>query len=184
MRSQGSRWGDHTSLPRWAEKHLQPPRTAFIVHRLDRAASGLMMLAHDKRTAAALAKLFRERRVEKQYRVVVQGRFPTGDGGMEMDAPLDGRAAQTTARAIGYDAGLDRSTLQVAIATGRKHQIRRHLSARGFAVVGDRLYGNVDGGATNEPPPDLQLRAVLLAFECPLDGRHREFRPGEDPGRI
>jgi tRNA pseudouridine32 synthase/23S rRNA pseudouridine746 synthase len=171
MRSQGSRWGDHTSLPRWAEKHLQPPRGAFIVHRLDRAASGLMMLAHDKRSAAALSRLFRERRVEKQYQVVVQGCFPSVGEGVEMDDPLDGRVAYTLARRLGYDVALDRSTLLVNITTGRKHQIRRHLSQRGFAVVGDRLYG---GAASDEV--GLQLRSVLLAFVCPLVGEPKTFR--------
>lgn len=174
MRSQGSRWGDHTSLPRWAEKHLQPPRGAFIVHRLDRAASGLMLLAHDKRCAAALSKLFRDRQVEKRYRVVVQGCFPRGEC-VVMESPLDDRVARTQAHSIGYDAEQDRSTLLVDIATGRKHQIRRHLSERGFAVLGDRLYGDAEG-TVGDGRAGLQLRAVRLAFECPLGGGHREFR--------
>ena len=179
MRSQGSRWGDHTSLPRWAEKHLKPPRGAFIVHRLDRAASGLMLLAHDKRCAAALSALFRERRVEKQYRVVVRGCFPSTVR-LEMAAPLDGRAARTSARRIGYDADQDCSSLLVDIATGRKHQIRRHLSGLGFAVVGDRLHGDEAGNVANAQA-GLQLRAVRLGFDCPLGGGRREFRlRGED----
>jgi len=167
MRSQGSRWGDHTTLPRWAEKHLRPQRKAFVVHRLDRAASGLMLLAHDKRSAAGLSRLFRERRVGKRYRVVVHGRF--ADDGLRMDALLDGREAGSEAHRLSYDAERDRSLLDVAISTGRKHQIRRHLAGQGFAVVGDRLYGSANDDE------DLQLCAVQLTFDCPLSGEPRCF---------
>ena len=75
LRSQGSKWGDHCTVTRWAERHLQPERLAFTVHRLDRAANGLMLLAHSKTMAASLSKLFRERRVEKRYRALVAGDF-------------------------------------------------------------------------------------------------------------
>lgn len=49
MLSQGSKWGDHTTIYRWSEQHLTPQRPAFIVHRLDRAAHGLILLAHTKK---------------------------------------------------------------------------------------------------------------------------------------
>jgi len=52
LRSQGSKWGDHCTVVRWAERHLQPERPAFTVHRLDRAANGLMLVAHSKSMAA------------------------------------------------------------------------------------------------------------------------------------
>jgi tRNA pseudouridine32 synthase / 23S rRNA pseudouridine746 synthase len=48
MLSQGSKWGDHCTINRWVEKHLAPQRPAFIVHRLDRAATGLMLIAHSR----------------------------------------------------------------------------------------------------------------------------------------
>ncbi|BAO43316.1 pseudouridine synthase family protein [Thiolapillus brandeum] len=167
MYSQGSKWGDHCSLPRWAEQRLQPQRSAFIVHRLDRAASGLMLLAHGKGAAARLSELFRQRLLAKQYRVKVQGEFPQGD--IQMDAPLDGRQALSRASCLSYAAVSNQSLLQVDIHTGRKHQIRRHLSGLGFPVVGDRLYGGGDGG-------DLQLQAVRLAFTCPMTGQPRDYR--------
>ena len=46
LRSQGSKWGDHCTVARWAERHLKPERSAFTVHRLDRAANGLILVAH------------------------------------------------------------------------------------------------------------------------------------------
>lgn len=167
MRSQGSRWGDHTTLVRWAEKHLRPVRDAYPVHRLDRFASGLMLLAHDRKTAAALAAQFRRRRVDKRYRVVVHGRFPATESERLIEQPLDGREARSRVRLVGYQAGPDSSTLDVSIETGRKHQIRRHLAGCGFPVFGDRLYGFADDQV------DLQLRSMRLAFDCPLSGERR-----------
>jgi len=165
MFSQGSRWGDHWSIARFAEQRLQ--RSAFLVHRLDRAASGLILVAHGRKTAAALSRLFRERRVEKRYRVVVHGCFPGQP--QRFDSPLDGRPALTHARLLERDDEAGRSLLEVEIETGRKHQIRRHLAAAGFPVVGDRFHG----GGEEE---DLRLQCVLLAFPDPAGSRRREYR--------
>ncbi|MDH5182922.1 MAG: RNA pseudouridine synthase, partial [Gammaproteobacteria bacterium] len=76
MRSQGSRWGDHTTVHRWAESHLQPQRNAFLVHRLDRAASGLILIAHSKKMAATLSAMFKQRQIDKRYKVIVHGQPP------------------------------------------------------------------------------------------------------------
>ncbi|HID46185.1 MAG TPA: RluA family pseudouridine synthase [Chromatiaceae bacterium] len=171
MFSQGSKWGDQCTIVRWAEQHLQPQRNAFVVHRLDRSASGLMLLAHGKQSAAGLSALFRERRLEKHYRVNVQGRFP-GDLKL-LDQPLDGRPALSHVRLMAVDPHAGRSLLGVRIYTGRKHQIRRHLSNLGFPVVGDRLYGGGDDD-------DLQLQAVRLVFSCPVTGQHRDYRLPEE----
>ena len=167
MYSQGSKWGDHCSLPRWAEQHLKPQRNAYIVHRLDRAASGLMLLAHSKAAAASMSGLFRDRGMIKRYRVRVRGRFPGETRCIEM--PLDGRPARSRVVRLAYDEDRDQSLLDVNIETGRKHQIRRHLAGMGFPVVGDRLYG---GGEED----DLQLQSVYLAFDCPLKGQRREYQ--------
>ena len=160
MYSQGSKWGDHCTIGRWAEQHLQPRRNAFAVHRLDRAASGLMLLAHSTQSAARLSALFRERRLEKHYCVRVRGEVP--DDLRLLDHPLDGRSAVSHIRQIGFDPQADQSLLNVRIESGRKHQIRRHLAEAGFPVVGDRLYG--EGNAGSE---DLRLQAVFLAFDDP-----------------
>jgi tRNA pseudouridine32 synthase/23S rRNA pseudouridine746 synthase len=121
MFSQGSRWGDHCSLVRWAEAHLEPRRNAFLVHRLDRAASGLMLVAHTRGAARQLSGLFRERAIRKVYRVVVRGRFSPKE--RRFDEALDGRPALTRGRLLEYDAEQDRSLLVVEISTGRNHQI-------------------------------------------------------------
>ncbi|MGD9000871.1 MAG: RNA pseudouridine synthase [Granulosicoccaceae bacterium] len=167
MFSQGSKWSDHCTVYRWAEQHLTPQRPAFIVHRLDRAASGLIIIAHEKRIAAALAAKFRTREVEKHYRVITHGCFPAQD--MTLDSDIDGKPAISHVLRLAYDASADRSLLEVGIETGRKHQIRRHLSEAGYPVVGDRLYGN------KTDKQDLQLCAVSLAFTCPVTQHPVQF---------
>ncbi len=180
MLSQGSKWGDHCTLYRWAETHLKPERAAFIVHRLDRAASGLMILAHKKQVASSFAKMFQAQQMEKHYQVVVEGDFSTILGEDEevktiSQELVDGnkmRSAVSHARFIRFDAQENVSLLDVSIETGRKHQIRKHLSGLGFPVVGDRLYGKTQ----NKPRKDLQLRAISLKFVCPVTEKKRKFK--------
>jgi len=174
MLSQGSKWGDHFAINRWSEQHLLPQRPAFIVHRLDRAATGLILIAHKKKMAAALSKLFQERALIKKYQVIVQGRFPEQDSPLTIDADLDNRSALSHVHYMKYDSNKDRTLLEVRIETGRKHQIRRHLSGIGFPVVGDRMYGQ---GPDTE---DLQLTACYLSFISPVNGEVREYRLPED----
>lgn len=174
MWSQGSKWGDHCTITRWVEQHLQPQRPAFLVHRLDRAASGLILVAHQKRTAAALSKLFHDRAIDKRYRVIVHGCFPTTPQQHTLDSNIDGKSAISHVTRLKYDPKRERSLLEVNIETGRKHQIRRHLAESGFPVVGDRLYGR-DGDSD-----DLQLAAVYLAFKCPVSQLEKQFQLPKD----
>jgi tRNA pseudouridine32 synthase/23S rRNA pseudouridine746 synthase len=156
MLSHGSKWGDHCAIDRWVQTHLIPERPVFLVHRLDRATDGLIVLAHKKRVAGELARLFRERKVKKRYRSWVVGRFSCDGAEKVIDTPIDGRSAISRLILIQYDEMQDRSLLDVKIDTGRKHQIRRHLSGAGHHVVGDRLYGD------KRADEDLQLTCVYL----------------------
>lgn len=170
---QGSKWGDHCTIQHWVEGHLQPQRPAFIVHRLDRAATGLIILAHEKKTAAAFSQMFSQRLLDKVYQIIVHGAFPAGPGPITVNDDIEGKSALSHFSRIDYDPTGDRSLLEVTLETGRKHQIRRHSAGMGFPVVGDRLYGqSVDA-------EDLQLTAWQLAFDCPLSGEYRCYRLDE-----
>lgn len=171
LRSQGSKWGDHCTVVRWAERHLQPERPAFTVHRLDRAANGLILVAHSRTIAAALSELFQKRAVEKRYLALVAGDFSLQPNPLRVDGPIDGKAALSEFSLQQVSADGDRSLLDVRIETGRKHQIRRHLADLGHPVIGDRMYGaGVQDGV------DLQLTAYLLAFHCPVNDEQVEYR--------
>jgi tRNA pseudouridine32 synthase/23S rRNA pseudouridine746 synthase len=171
LRSQGSKWGDHCTVARWAERNLQPERPAFTVHRLDRAANGLILVAHSKKIAAALAELFRERKVEKRYRALVAGDFSSHANPIRVEQPIDDKAAISEFSLQEVCDGGARSLVDVRIETGRKHQIRRHLAELEHPVIGDRLYGSGEKDGV-----DLQLTAYLLAFQCPLADRQVEYR--------
>ena len=157
--SQGSKWGDHCALTRLVEKKLDRP--TFLVHRLDRATSGIMMVAHTKHAAKDLSKIFADRKINKTYLAIVEGGFSNKT--LTIDENIDGKNAISHATLLKT---LDnKSLLKVNIETGRKHQIRKHLSHIGYPIIGDRLHGN----AVKNHPEDLQLQAIQLEFNCPID---------------
>jgi tRNA pseudouridine32 synthase/23S rRNA pseudouridine746 synthase len=168
MFSQGSKWSDHGSIGRWVQRHLSSERAVFLVHRLDRATRGLMVLAHSKKTARALTLAFEERKTRKHYQAIVVGQFP--DQPLSCKREIDGRSACSHFERLAYDSQTQRSLLNVTIETGRKHQFRRHLTALDFPIVGDRLHGSAQEG-----DPDLQLCAWRLEFPCPRSGEIRSY---------
>ena len=162
--TQGTEWGDHCSLLRQVELHFQNKRQVFPIHRLDRDACGLVVVAHTGYVADKLSRLFSSREVEKVYQVRVAGEMAAEEGMVEQ--PLDGKDAVTLYRKL--ESGHGSSLLSVRIETGRKHQIRRHLSAIGHPVLGDTLYGE-------SAKDGLHLCAVSLSFTCPVSGRPVNF---------
>lgn len=166
MHSQGSKWGDHCSIGRWVEQHLEPQRNAFVVHRLDRAASGLILIAHSKKVANSLSALFAKRQINKCYQAVVEGIVEAEP--IAVTEPVDEKKAISHIQCLDTDVPKNRSLVAIKIETGRKHQIRKHLAHLGYPIVGDRLYGNAD-------ELDLQLTAVSLSFTCPLSGQIKQY---------
>lgn len=172
--AQGTLQGDHCSLLRLVELQLQRP--AFLVHRLDREANGLMLIAHTSQAAAALSALFQQRDgITKQYQATVQGQPDIRSLPHRIDAALDGKPCCTwidkitTQDSTTQDNGT--SLLSLRIDTGRKHQIRRHLAGLGHPVCGDVRYG-----ATALPVhATLSLTACRLIFRCPLTGMARDY---------
>lgn len=161
-----------------------------IVHRLDRGTSGVMVVAKHDRAHEALARQFHDREVEKEYLALVWG---VVQAGRRIDLPIGrdpqdrqkmssrARRARTAVTRITRARHFGGVTLaQVAIATGRTHQIRVHLTAIGHPIVGDVLYG----GTRRRVAADIKavqrldrpfLHAARLAFTHPTDGRRLEF---------
>lgn len=154
--SSGSRFGDHCAINRWVESHFKPQRPVFLVHRLDRNASGIILLAHTKQVAANLSRQFHDREVVKKYQVEVDGHFPAE---CTINTLLDNKEAITKVKVSSYNT--DSSVLDVIIETGRKHQIRRHLSNIGYPVVGDKRLGGSESDR-------IHLVARYLSFTCPV----------------
>ena len=161
LMSGGSRFGDHCSINRVVEQLLDRP--AFLVHRLDRYVWGLMVLAHSKSAAAHLSEQFRERKTTKIYHAIVHGKLLEE---RTITTPVDNKTACSTVKPMSHDA--DTSLIEVRIETGRKHQIRQHLSSIDHPVVGDRQYGSDD-------LKGIQLAAVELGFRSPLNREWQSY---------
>ncbi len=162
MTISGSRFCDHLSLKRCIETQHPDKPTCFIVHRLDRFTSGLILVAHNKSTAAQLSKMFRHHDIEKTYHAWSTGKLTSSTA---VSSPIDRKEAYSEVTPIQSDD--TKSLVRVQIHTGRKHQVRRHLASLGHPIVGDRQYGTKTG-------VDLQLAATDLRFE--LNGDKFEFK--------
>ena len=169
--SQGSKWSDHCTITETAAGIHG--KKCLLVHRLDRAACGLMVLAHTPNACKALAALFEKREVLKIYRATVYGKV-TCSMPWEIKKTIEDKAAHTVVMSADYMEKPDQSRLMVDIKTGRKHQIRNHLASEGYPVVGDRLF---DPDRKHET--DLQLAAVELQFTCPFNGKLQKVQLDE-----
>jgi len=152
-----------------------------IVHRLDKDTSGLIVVAKNRAAQANLSEQFKSRTVAKHYTVLVKGKLTPESGVIEANIGRDpkrrqrmavvdkGRAARTEYRVIKYIGGY--SLLEIKPETGRTHQIRVHLAAIGYPVVGDATYGT--------PSPHLArqfLHAGRIRFKLPSTGEWVEFK--------
>lgn len=161
-----------------------------IVHRLDRGTSGVMVAAKNDAAHQELSRQFHDREVDKEYVALVWGLVQQG---RRIDAPIGrdpGDRQKMSTRARRARSAVTRVTqaehlrgvslLHVAIATGRTHQIRVHLSAIGHPIVGDPTYGGVHRRVSNDVRAVQRLarpflHAARLAFAHPSDGRRMEF---------
>jgi 23S rRNA pseudouridine1911/1915/1917 synthase len=155
---------------------------AGVIHRLDRDASGLLVFSKNEDAYQDLKRQFFEHAVDRVYWAVVEGKVPEPRGRIEsrLDEWADGSVHTTRQSGRGQIAVTDwemarqgrrRALLRVTLQTGRKHQIRAHLSERGMPITGDRIY-NSDTGASSAP---LMLIATKLVFAHPRTGQRMNF---------
>jgi 23S rRNA pseudouridine1911/1915/1917 synthase len=162
----------------------RPRARVGLIHRLDRDAAGLLVFSLSHRAYQSLKTQFFQHSVTREYQAVVHGRpaplrgriesrlVERADGTVHSTLqPGRGQRAVTEYQVMAQQS--DRAVLRVRLHTGRKHQIRVHLSEHGWPIVGDRVYGS-SGGETS----GLMLEAVLLALDHPADGRRVTYRVG------
>lgn len=153
-----------------------------IVHRLDKDASGIMVVAKNNPAQLNLISQFKARSVVKAYMVLVKGhltpesglieapigRDPRNRKRMAVVAEAEGREARTRYNVVKYIGNY--TLLEVRTETGRTHQIRVHLSAIGYPVVGDSVYGVKSAFLSRQ-----FLHACRLGFKLPSTGEYVEF---------
>jgi 23S rRNA pseudouridine1911/1915/1917 synthase len=162
-----------------------------VVHRLDAATTGVMVVAKSERAYTALKAAFKERTVDKRYHALVQGHPDPSRG--TIDAPIDrhpsadwrfavvsgGRPSVTHYEVL--EAFRAASLVDVALETGRTHQIRVHFSALRHPCVGDLAYGADPTLAARLGVSRQWLHAVRLGFPHPADGRWVEVASDYPP---
>lgn len=157
--------------------------TARIVHRLDMATSGLLLMALDKGTQGALGQQFERREVSKVYRARVWGQLPEDEGSIDLPLRCDwpNRPRQMVDHEQGKSAlthykvqhrGQQHSDVLLFPVTGRSHQLRVHMWQSGCPILGDRLYGSPESTAA---APRLLLHAEEIGFTHPHSGQSCHF---------
>jgi len=155
----------------------------FVVHRLDREASGLIVFAKSEGAKRALQAQFRQRSAGRVYRALVRGAYPRDEDVLESylaenrafrvyvtPDERQGRHAVTRVRVLRRTAAA--TLVEARLDTGRKHQIRVHLASTGHPILGDRRYGEDRPG----PFGRLALHAVGLELTHPRSGERLRFR--------
>jgi len=179
----------HTILNEYVRKGDPRSRNrVYIVHRLDRETSGLLILAKSETAKKHLQEHWQDN--DKRYLAVVHGKLAEQSGTISSylaensaftvystDDPSLGKLSHTKYAVLKESRGL--SMLEIQLLTGRKHQIRVHLSEKGHPVVGDVTYGGGAKKALSLPPADRKLATRLVTelgrqalHACDLEFRH------------
>jgi len=181
--SMGSEGEKERTAHRILNEHLKalgksPHQQAFIVHRLDRETSGLMMFARSRAIQAVLQRNWKG--VIKKYLAVVEGAPAKAEGTIRDNLAQSkslrmhrvergGAPAITHYRVLRTCRG--RSLVELMLETGRKNQIRVQMAGLGHPIAGDRKYG-----ATSDPARRLALHSSVLKFHHPVSGAWMDFR--------
>ncbi len=159
---------------------LKPFPNARIVHRLDQATSGIVIIALSHPAQKGMGQLFENRKIEKSYQAVVHGILTLDQS--EVNLPLicdwpnrprqivdheNGKQALTRYEVLERDQTNNRTRVLLKPVTGRSHQLRVHMQALGHSILGDGLYAT--GGAL-AASPRLLLHASTIDFKHPVTG--------------
>lgn len=176
-------------LPELVREALGNPKANIrTVHRLDRVVSGVMVLARNAKTASELSRQIREDGFEKEYLAVVHG-CPAEPEGALTDLLWRDKARRMTMVADAPGKGIqeaildykvlakaeDMALVQIALRTGRTHQIRVQFSSRGMPLLGERKY------AVLEDPCEIALWSHRIGFTHPGTGKWVSF--SQEPPR-
>jgi 23S rRNA pseudouridine1911/1915/1917 synthase len=167
----------------------EPPKKqrVFIVHRLDKFVSGLLVFAKSEAVKAGLQAQFEKHNIQRGYWAVVEGRVEKDKGtirsrlaqdrSLRMHSTKDpqaGRVAVTHYRVLRRLPEM--TCLEITLETGRKNQIRVHLSEMGHPIVGDQAYGS-----KTDPLGRMGLHAFRLGFIHPRRGTSLQFKTDPPP---
>ncbi|MBL0711142.1 MAG: bifunctional tRNA pseudouridine(32) synthase/23S rRNA pseudouridine(746) synthase RluA [Colwellia sp.] len=157
--------------------------TATIVHRLDMATSGIMIMALNKPAHVAISRQFEQRKTKKSYIARVFGKVKDIEGSVDLPLICDwpnrpkqkvdhenGKQSLTNYSVLNYSklsTGDDSTLIELRPVTGRSHQLRVHMLALGHPILGDRLYAQ---GQALTASPRLQLHAKNLSLAHPVTG--------------
>ncbi len=162
-------------------KKSDPKNRIFVVHRLDRDTSGVMLFAKSEKIKQALQNNWKDVVLERSYNVVAEGKVTKEQGTVtswlkeakslimySSRTPNGGQKAVTHYRVLKKNDSY--SLLEVHLETGRKNQIRVHMQDLGHSIIGDKKYG-----AAKNPISRLGLHARVLAFSHPVTGKKMRF---------
>ena len=164
-------------------------KQVWVVHRLDKVTSGVMVIARTAEAHRELNRQFERHEVEKVYQAIVEGLPPwdertarhmlrTNVGRKHRTVVVNKRGKNSETHFKVMKRGQDRALLEAHPKTGRTHQVRVHLSALGFPLLGDLLYGAPETDLIARPA----LHAISLTLTHPLSGERMTFlaSPPED----
>jgi len=176
---------DHLGTPtffmlvcKWLKEKYKKPGNVYLglVHRLDRPASGLMVFAKTSKAASRLSEQIRQRKMEKNYEVIVEGvlapasgscahylRSAEGSGTTQvfLEETNETKRAELKYKVLHQNSR--HSLLEIEMKTGRRHQIRAQMAFLGFPILGDGKYG----AKNNFKEGSIALVATRLAFQHP-----------------
>ena len=159
--------------------------TATVVHRLDMATSGIMIMALNKPAHVNISRQFEQRKTKKSYIARVFGHVKNPEGSIDLPLICDwpnrpkqkvdhenGKKSLTYYQVLSYDLPNESTLVELTPVTGRSHQLRVHMLALGHPILGDRLYAHEQALTAS---PRLTLHARNLSLAHPITGELLNF---------